>query len=102
MDIIKTINIKARQEMKWGHLFSMPQFYADILADISAQSVNKRKITFGQGLNFSLTELNKHGANVPVIVREARFVADSTDGMIKTVGGNRKNKIPALIMPRGI
>ena len=34
--------IAARQEMKWGHLLSMPQFYLDILEEMSAKASAKK------------------------------------------------------------
>ncbi len=94
--------IDPKQTMKWGHLFSMPEFYLDILSNISANADMGNKITFGQGLNFSKSKLNEPGANVPVIVKDASFVAVAADGTIQTVSARRKKKIPALIMPRGI
>ena len=53
----------------------MPQFFADILTKMSANAGTKNKITFGQGLNFPLKELNELGADVPVIVKDAQFVS---------------------------
>ena len=96
--------IEARQTMKWGHLFSMPQFYADILSKISAISGIGSTITFGQGINFPKRNLNEYGSDIPVIVKDAQFVAFSADGRVheREVSTRRKNKIPALIMPRGI
>ena len=102
MSAFKKRKIAANQEMKWGYLFSMSQFYADILNTLSAKEDTKERVTFGQGLNFPLKKLNERGAKIPIMVKDARFVADSTDGMIRQVSGNRKDKIPALIMPRGI
>ncbi len=104
MAITSKRTIGARQTMKWGHLFSLPQFYADILSKISAISRTGSTITFGQGLNFPLKELNEFGTNVPVIVKDSPFVAFSTDGRVheREISAGRKNKIPALIMPRGI
>ena len=104
MEIISKRHIEAKQTMKWGHLFSLPQFFADILSKISANADTKNKITFGQGLNFPLHELNELGANVPVIVKDTQFVAVSANHKIREglVSLRRKNKIPALIMPRGI
>ena len=41
---------------------------------------------------------------MPVIVKDAQFVAFSADGRVRgrEISIRRKNKIPALIMPRGI
>ena len=94
-------NIEAKQTMKWGHLFCMPQFFADILLKMSADVGTGDTITFGQGLNFPKNELNRRGSSVPVIVKDSRFVAVSADGRIHGASG-RENKIPALILPRGV
>ncbi len=97
-------HIAARQTMKWGHLFAMPPFFGDILTKMSANAGTDKTITFGQGLNFPLKKLNELGADVPVIVKDARFVAVSADDKIgkALVSSRRKDKTPALIMPRGI
>ena len=104
MEIISKRHIEAKQTMKWGHLFSLPQFFADILSKIAANAGTGNTITFGQGLNFPLHKLNELGANVPVIVKDAQFVVVSANEKIRDelVSLRRKNKIPALIMPRGI
>ena len=104
MTVASKRHIEAKQTMKWGHLFAMPQFFADILTKMSANAGTKNKITFGQGLNFPLKELNELGADVPVIVKDAQFVSVSAEKKIRKglISFGRKNKIPALIMPRGI
>ena len=104
MAITSRRTIEARQTMKWGHLFSMPPFYADVLSKISATSGTGSTITFGQGINFSKKDLNGHDSTVPVIVKDAQFVAFSADGRVhgREISTRRKSKIPALIMPRGI
>ena len=104
MEITSKRTIEAKQTMKWGHLFSMPQFYADILSKISAISGIGGTITFGQGINFPKRNLNEYGSDIPVIVKDAQFVAFSADGRVheREVSTRRKDKIPALIMPRGI
>ena len=94
-------NIEAKQTMKWGHLFCMPQFFEDILLKMSADVGIGDTIAFGQGLNFPKNELNRRGASVPIIVKDSRFVAVSADGRIHRASG-RENKIPALILPRGV
>ena len=94
--------IAAKQEMKWGHIFAMPSFYADIFTGISARPETKERVAFGQGLNFPLSRLDAPGAQIPVIVKDSRFVAFAADGKIETVNPSRKDKAPALIMPRGV
>ena len=60
--------------------------------------------TFGQGLNFSLNELDHPDSEEFVIVKDVSFVATSADGKIRSslITGGRRTKVPALIMPRGI
>ncbi len=97
-------HIAARQTMKWGHLFAMPPFFADILTTMATNAGAGNTITFGQGLNFPLKKRNELDADVPVIVKAAQFVAVSADDKIgkALVSSRRKDKIPALILPRGI
>ena len=102
MAVTKNRTIVASQTMKWGHLFAMPQVLADILAELSAIAGNGSNTSFGQGLNFPLKDLNQPGADIPVIVKDTQFVADSADGKIVKVNASRNAKIPALIMPRGV
>ena len=101
MTVASIKNIKAKQIIKWGHLFSMPQFFEDILSKMSADAGTGNTITFGQGLNFPLRELNTVEAKVPVIVKTSNFVATSADGQIHQANRS-KEKIPALILPRGV
>ena len=38
--------------MKWGHILSMPEFFADTLSKIRSDEENNKKIiTFGQSVN---------------------------------------------------
>ena len=95
--------IKAKQLMKWGNILSMPQFYADILSKMSAHSYTTDKISFGQGLNFPQHQLSNDDSDLPIIVKSTQFVSVSADRKIsKEVARNRIEKIPALVMPRGV
>ena len=97
--------IKARQSMKWGNIVSMPEFYAEILSKMSPDPHITDKISFGQGLNFPLRQLSDSDSDLPIIVKSAQFVSVYVDGKINEhLAGHRKkkNKIPALIMPRGV
>ena len=95
--------IKSDQLMKWGHIISMPDFYSEILSKIQKKSKVIRNISFGQGLNFPLSQLNDDNSNIPIIVKSAQFIAVSADNKINSaIADKRKEKIPALIMPRGI
>ena len=42
------------------------------------------KISFGQGLNFPLSQLSADITDLPVIVKSAQFIAISADKRIKT------------------
>ena len=104
MVITPARTIEARQTMKWGHLFSMPHFFADILARMSANASTKGVITFGQGINPSMSILDLPESNISIIVKDTQFVAVSADRRVSDteISVARRNKIPALIMPRGI
>ena len=104
-DDMKDINrktIMANHRMKWGHLFAMPKFFAEILSNFPSPTNASNVVSFGQGLNFPKQDLNQHGANIPIIVKAAQFVAFSTDGNIANVSSSRQKKVPALVMPRGV
>ena len=95
--------IKAKQAMKWGSILAMPAFYEEILSKMPPNSHISDKISFGQGLNFSLHQLSNRASDLPIIVKNAEFVSGSADGRIrKALVRKRIKKIPALIMPRGI
>ena len=95
--------IKAKQAMKWGSILSMPAFYEEILSKMPPNSHISDKISFGQGLNFSLHQLSNRASDLPIIVKNAEFISGSADGKIrKALVRKRMKKIPALIMPRGI
>ena len=104
MTVTPVRTIAAKQEIKWGHAFSMPEFYAHLLEKLRSTSRERSQFSFGQGLNFPMTELNDMEATVPVIVKDSGFVAVSADGMVRErlVTAGRVGKVPALIMPRGI
>jgi hypothetical protein len=102
MIVTSARTIAARQDMKWGHLFSMPHFFQEILEKMRSASQKRGRCSFGQGLNFSKKELNDLDATVPVIVDTPSFVATSADGMIRTIPVSRTDKVPALMMPRGV
>ena len=94
--------ISAKQKMKWGHVFSMPPFFAYILEHLRSTSRKESPFAFGQGLNFPKAELNDPDVTVPVIVRDSGFVAASADELIREVRTGRTRKVPALVMPRGV
>ena len=104
MVIVPERTIAARQLMKWGHLFSMPDFYRDILEKVNARANARKAVTFGQGVNFPLSKLDLPESNIPIIVKDVSFVATSADRRVgyEEISAARLNKIPALVMPRGV
>ena len=96
--------ITTRQAMKWGHVAVMPPFFIKMLSQMTKRNGSKNAITFGQGLNFPLKELNQIGSSESVIAKDVQFVATSADGKIRAnrISANRMGRVPALIMPRGI
>ena len=97
--------IKSSQTMKWGHIFSMPEFYREILVKMRSETRMNigDKISFGQGLNFPLSQLSADNSDLPIIVKSAQFIADFADKRIKpALASKRMEKIPALVMPRGV
>lgn len=97
--------VKSDQLMKWGHIFSMPEFYSEILSSIRKKSKVISNVSFGQGLNVPLSQLSDDNSDLPIIVKSSQFIANSADKRIKpalTSKREDKNKIPALIMPRGV
>ena len=104
MEKTATKTFAARQAMKWGHLTAMPSFFIAMLTEMEGHAGAGGNVSFGQGLNFPLGELNQAGSTELVIVKDINFVATSADGRIHSshVSANRKSRVPALIMPRGI
>ena len=104
MCTLSTRSIAPKQAVKWGPLFSMPEFYQDALTELYAKQVSESFVQFGQGINVPKSRLNVPGSTIPVMVKDVQFAADSSDGMVvaSDISVNRLNKIPALIMPRGV
>lgn len=48
MEIILKKTIEARQTLKWGHIFSMPPFYSEILEKMRDGEIDQSPISFGQ------------------------------------------------------
>ena len=95
--------VKSDQLMKWGHIFSMPDFYSEILSKIRKKSKVVSDVSFGQGLNFPLSQLSDRNSDLPIIVKSAQFIAVSGDKKINpALADKRMEKIPALVMPRGV
>ncbi len=100
-----TRTVKARQEMKWGHLFAMPEFFESILQELNRNEDRalREHMRFGQGINVRKDIINAPGSNTPTLLNSAHFVAMVADSAIRgTAIGKRVDKVPALIMPRGL
>ena len=104
MVIVPERTIAAKQTMKWGHLFSMPEFYGGILEKMNARASARKVVTFGQGVNFPMSKLDLPMTNVPILVKDVSFVATTANRRIghEEISAVRLKKIPALVMPRGI
>ena len=105
MSITQTRVVQARQEMKWGHLFAMPEFLERVLGELRDREDRtlRNRIQFGQGINVRKETINAPGANVPTLLDSAHFVAREADSaVLRSAIGNRVHKVPALIMPRGL
>ncbi len=106
-DMLVTLmrTVQARQEMKWGHLFAMPEFFEHILEELNGREDRtlRERMRFGQGINVRKETINAPGADVPTLLDSAHFVAMVADSAVqRSAVGNRASKIPALIMPRGL
>ena len=104
METKSTKTVAASHSMKWGHLAAMPGFFVDMLSEMAALAHPSGTVSFGQGLNFPLKELNQTGSTEPVIAKDVSFVATSADGAIRKsrISATRRRRVPALIMPRGV
>ena len=104
MKLVSERSVLADQKLKWGHAFSMPEFYHEILEDISQREKANLSLRFGQGVNFPRRLLWEPSASVPIVDKVVAYVTDNPDGMIpaRLVSRSRQKNIPALIMPRGI
>ena len=104
VDMVTTHNksISANSPLKWGHAFAMPSYFGDILSKLSEKMGVPSGISFGQGVNIPKSQLNERGATIGILTKEAGFVAEVAGGKIRRPSSTRVNKIPALIMPRGI
>ena len=104
METKSTKTVAASHAMKWGHLAAMPGFFVDMLSEMAALARPRGIVSFGQGLNFPLKELNQTGSTEPVIAKDVSFVATSADGAIRKsrISATRRRRVPALIMPRGV
>lgn len=101
--------VAAKQRLKWGHAFAMPEFFEEVWTRIVETTTPDPAIGVGQGLNvrkadLRRADLRKADGGAPIVVRSARFVVDEADGRVaRTLAARRlTNRIPALILPRGV
>ena len=100
---VRTIKaVPADSSLKWGSLFAMPESLELSLAKLQAKPQVTMDTRFGQGLNFPKREFNSPDSQTAIIVGHGGFVAAAADGTGPPVSASRANRIPALIMPRGI
>ncbi len=90
-------------DTKWGSLIAMPDFFRDVFATVQASEIRRSQVKFGQGLNFTKSEIDVGNADVPIFDDDGTFVYQIVRHHIRSdLAGRRITKIPALIMPRGI
>ena len=99
--------INAASDMKWGHVIAMPEYFAKALHQMSRRDdrrENKQLARFGQGLNFPKHRLQDKDATVPILILagQAAFVAGEAMDRIPKSIARSEDRIPALVMPRGI
>ena len=104
MDVTTTRTLKPEQDMKWGHIISMPQYYSEILSRMLQDSGTGKAVKFGQGINPSRGDLKSPGYGLPIIDKDVQFVVESATRSVEewNVSSGRRKKIPALVLPRGI
>ncbi len=98
--------IRAASDMKWGHLIAMPEYFANALHEMSLRrdrQEDQQRVRFGQGLNFPKHRLGAKNATVPILLMgRANFVAKTAVDRIPSSIARTKDKVPALVMPRGV
>ena len=105
MSVMPMRTIRSQQDIKWGHVFAMPDFLEMILRKLAEnEDMDLKKATrFGQGINVRNETIDVPGADVPTLLEAAQFVASHADSaVLSSTIGKRASKVPALIMPRGI
>ena len=99
--------IDSVSNMKWGHLIAMPEYLADALHRMSRcdDRPEKKPIArFGQGINLPKHALQNNRGTTPILTLTGRaaFAADDAPNRIPSSLARTEDKIPALVMPRGI
>ena len=106
LTVQSTRSVFSRGNLKWGHLFAMPDWFQDMLVELSA-SENQSKgpvFKFGQGINVPKARLNVSGADIGVIAETPKFGCFEPDSHVlrSDLSEARLARAPALMMPRGI
>ena len=98
--------VNARDDLKWGPLFAMPDWFRSILADLtkSEDRADKLILEFGQGINVPKRLHNVAGATIGMVVDTPPFACAEADAHVRRsdVSDSRLSRVPALLMPRGI
>ena len=106
MQLTQQRSVSTNGQIKWGHLFSMPSSFQEIFGLMSdmQDTTSRPTIQFGQGVNVPMSRLNIDGAEVGILLKDVRFVAESVNDFLcrQDVSDRRLAKAPALTLPRGI
>ncbi len=100
--------VYTRENLKWGHLFGMPDWFREILAELTALENPSRKppLEFGQGINVPKGRHthNMSGGKIGIIVETPKFGCFEPDAYVlkSDLSKARLGRAPALMMPRGI
>ncbi len=99
-------SVYARDSLKWGHLFGMPDWFRDILAELTASENPSRRpvFRFGQGINVPKGRHNMSAGEIGIIVKTPKFGCFEPDAYVlkSDLSEARLARAPALMMPRGI
>ena len=99
-------SVQSQRHLKWGHLFGMPDWFRDMLAELAASENLSRKpvFEFGQGINVPKGRHNLSAGGIGIIVETPRFGCFEPDAYVlkSDLSEARLARVPALMMPRGI
>ncbi len=100
----RSVSIKGG--LKWGHLFAMPDWFQDMLREMTvSENLSKRPpFKFGQGINVPKGRLNASGADIGIIAETPNFGCFEPDSyaLRNDLSEARLARAPALMMPRGV
>ena len=99
-------SVYTRDSLKWGHLFGMPAWFREILAELTASENRSRKpvVELGQGINVPKGRHNRPAGDIGIIVETPKFGCFEPDAYVlkSDLSEARLARAPALMMPRGI